>query len=260
MVILCLNLFEYMLNTSIFSNIPPVVKNLIIICTGLFLVMWLIPAVGSSFERLFALYYYTSPVAKPYQYFTYMFLHGGFGHLFFNMFALFMFGRTIEMVMGSQRFLFYYLTCGLCAALVQTAVFAWQIHGLESMLPAEVVKTVTEQGYGLLRDGYNYSNPDMGALNAYINTPMVGASGAIYGVLLAFGFLFPNMPVYLFFVPVPIKSKWIVLGYFVLELLYGVTGSADGVAHFAHLGGMIFGFLLLLYWKRKGVFNNHWFF
>ena len=89
---------------------------------------------------------------------------------------------------------------------------------------------------------------------------MVGASGAIYGVLLAFGFLFPNLPVYLILVPVPIKAKWLILGYFVLELVYGMSGSADGVAHFAHLGGMIFGFLLLLYWKKKGVFSNHWFF
>lgn len=249
-----------MLNTSYFSNIPPVVKNLIIICTGIWLVMALFPAVDSSFQRLFALYYPTSPVAKPYQMFTYMFLHGGFGHLLFNMFALFMFGRTIEMVMGSQRFLFYYITCGLCAALVQTGVFAFQINHLESMLPPEVVNTVIDKGYNLLREGYNYSNPDMGALNSYINTPMVGASGAIYGILLAFGFLFPNMPVYIFFIPVPVKAKWLVLGYFVLELLYGVGGAADGVAHFAHLGGMIFGFLLLLYWKRKGVFNNHWFF
>lgn len=249
-----------MLNTSYFSNIPPVVKNLLIICTGLFLVMAIVPAVNSSFTRLFALYYFTSPAFNPIQIFTYMFLHGSFAHLFFNMFALFMFGRTIEMVMGSKRFLFFYITCGLCAAFVQLGVFAFQISHLSGMLPPEVVSVVTENGFGILREGMNYANPDMAALNAYINTPMVGASGAIYGVLLAFGFLFPNMPIYLFFVPMPIKAKWIVLGYFVLELVYGVTGSADGVAHFAHLGGMIFGFLMLLYWKRKGVFNNHWFF
>ncbi len=249
-----------MFSNSYFTNIPPVVKNLIIICTGMFLVMALIPAVHNSFERLFALYYFTSPGFKPYQVLTYMFLHANFGHLFFNMFALFMFGRTIEMVMGSKRFLFYYITCGLCAALVQLGVFAFQIHSITSLLPPEVVQYVQENGYSILRDNMNYTNPDMARLNGYINTPMVGASGAIYGVLLAFGFLFPNMPIYLFFVPVPIKSKWIVLGYFVIELLYGITGTADSVAHFAHLGGMIFGFLMLVYWKRKGVFNNHWFF
>ena len=89
---------------------------------------------------------------------------------------------------------------------------------------------------------------------------MLGASGAIYGVLLAFGFLFPNAPVYLFFIPIPIKAKWLIIGYFVLELVYGISDTASGVAHFAHLGGMIFGFLLLVYWKKKGVFSNHWFF
>ena len=246
--------------SSIFSNIPPVVKNLIIICTGLFLVMWIIPSVGHSFDRLFALYYPSSPAFKPYQVITYMFLHGNFAHLFFNMFALFMFGRTIEMVMGSQRFLFYYLTCGICAALVQMGVFCLQINHLEGLMSPEHVEMVKEQGYNLLQEGYNYNNPDMGMLNEYINMAMVGASGAIYGVLLAFGFLFPNMPVYIFFIPVPIKSKWLVLGYFLLELLFGISGRADGTAHFAHLGGMIFGFLLLIYWKRKGVFNNHWFF
>lgn len=222
--------------------------------------MALSPVIDRFLDRHLALYYFTSPAFSPVQIFTYMFLHGGFTHLFFNMFALAMFGRTIEMVMGSARFLFFYITCGICAAFVQLGVFAIYIHSLTSILPADVVSMVQTEGLNLLRQSYNYTDPDCAALNAFINTPMVGASGAIYGVLLAFGFLFPNMPVYIFFVPVPIKAKWIVIGYFVIELLYGITGSADGVAHFAHLGGMIFGFLLLVYWKKKGVFNNHWFF
>lgn len=222
--------------------------------------MALSPVIDRFLDRHLALYYFTSPAFSPVQIFTYMFLHGGFTHLFFNMFALAMFGRTIEMVMGSARFLFFYITCGICAAFVQLGVFAIYIHSLTSILPTDVVSMVQTEGLNLLRQGYNYTDPDCAALNAFINTPMVGASGAIYGVLLAFGFLFPNMPVYIFFVPVPIKAKWIVIGYFVIELLYGITGSADGVAHFAHLGGMIFGFLLLVYWKKKGVFNNHWFF
>lgn len=222
--------------------------------------MAIIPAADQVLNKYLALYYFSSPAFQPYQLFTYMFLHGNFMHLFFNMFALFIFGKTIEMAMGSARFLFYYVTCGICAALVQMGVFAIYIHNLEGLLPADVVQQVVEQGYGILQRGYNYTDPDCAALNAFINTPMVGASGAIYGVLLAFGFLFPNIPVYLFFIPVPIKSKWLIIGYFVIELLYGVSGSADGVAHFAHLGGMIFGFLILLYWRKKGIFNNHWFF
>lgn len=250
----------YQTRPSIFSNIPPVVKNLLIINVGVWLLMTVIPAAGTWFDRRLALYYFSSPAFEPYQLFTYMFLHGGFMHLLFNMFALFMFGRTIELTMGSQRFLFYYITCGICAALVQMGVFAVCIHNLSSLLTPGEYREILDQGYSILARGYNYSNPDLAALNAYVNTPMVGASGAIYGVLLAFGFLFPNVPVYIFFVPVPIKAKWLIAGYFVLELLYGIGGSADGVAHFAHLGGMIFGFLLLLYWKRCGVFRNRWMF
>lgn len=249
----------YQQRQSIFSNIPPVVKNLLIINILIYLVMSIMPAADRWFDANLALYYFSSPAFKPYQLFTYMFLHGGFMHLFFNMFALFMFGRTIEMTMGSARFLFYYISCGICAALVQMGVFAIYIHNLESLLPADAVKLVVDEGWGVLQSGYNYSDPDMGRLNAFINTPMVGASGAIYGVLLAFGFLFPNLPIYLYFA-IPVKAKWLIIGYFVLELVYGISGSADGVAHFAHLGGMIFGFVMLLYWKRKGVFNNHWFF
>ncbi len=245
---------------SFFQNIPPVVKNLLIINVLIWAFMALLPAAESFFDRNLALYYFSSPAFKPFQLFSYMFLHGGFMHLFFNMFALVMFGRTIEMTMGSARFLFYYITCGICAALVQMGVFAIYINNLEGILPAEAANEAINRGFDLIQNGYNFQDPDLARLNAFVNTPMVGASGAIYGVLLAFGFLFPNIPVYIFFIPVPIKAKWLIIGYFVLELLYGVSGSADGVAHFAHLGGMIFGFLLLRYWKKKGVFGNHWFF
>lgn len=189
-----------------------------------------------------------------------MFLHGGFTHLFFNMFALVMFGMTIERAMGSARFLFYYISVGIGAALIQMGVFALYIHHLEGLFDAETTREIITRGWELIQNNYNFTDPDAGALNQFVNTPMVGASGAIYGILLAFGFLFPNVPIYIFFIPVPVKAKWLVLGYFVIELLYGIGGHADGVAHFAHIGGMVFGLLLLIYWKRKGVFNNRWFF
>ena len=245
---------------SIFSNMPPVVKNLLIINVLVWLVMALFPAADRAFTRYLALYYFSSPGFYPFQLFTYLFMHGGFPHLFFNMFALVMFGMTIERAMGSARFLFYYVSVGIGAALIQMGVFAIYIHHLESLFDAETCREIINRGWDLMQNHYNFSDPDAGALNAFVNTPMVGASGAIYGVLLAFGFLFPNVPIYIFFIPVPIKAKWLVIGYFVIELLYGVGGQADGVAHFAHIGGMVFGFLLLLYWKRKGVFNNRWFF
>ncbi|MDE6120642.1 MAG: rhomboid family intramembrane serine protease [Muribaculaceae bacterium] len=244
---------------SFFSSLPPVVKNLLIINVMVWLLMAFLPAAQSFFNRYLALYYFTSPGFQPLQLFTYMFLHGGFGHMFFNMFALLMFGRTIEYTMGSARFLFYYISCGICAALVQMGVFAVYIHNLESILPPDIVNQAIHEGFNLIQRGYNYSDPDLSKLNAFVNSPMVGASGAIYGVLLAFGFLYPNVKIFLYFIA-PIKAKYLIIGYFVLELLSGVANSADGVAHFAHLGGMISGFLLLWYWKRKGVFNNHWFF
>ena len=124
------------------------------------------------------------------------------------------------------------------------------------MLP-EQLSVVYEQGYGVLARGFNYSDPDMAALNAFINTPMVGASGAIYGVLLAFGMLFPNRPLYLMFIPIPIKAKWMVIGYGIIELGLGISSATDGIAHFAHLGGMIFGVLLILYWKHQGVIRRN---
>lgn len=244
---------------SFFGNIPPVTKNLLTINILVFAVMAIIPGAEAALDRWCALYYFSSPGFRPFQLFTYMFLHGSFMHLFFNMFALWMFGRTIEYTMGPARFLFFYLTCGIGAGLVQEGVYAIYIHNISSLLPPDVVQEVIQQGWFHLQNFQNYVNPDMGLLNSLVNSPMVGASGAIYGVLLAFGYLYPNQPIYLYFL-MPIKAKWLIIGYFVLELVYGVSGSGDGVAHFAHLGGMIFGFLLLLYWKRKGVFRNHWFF
>lgn len=244
---------------SLFSDIPPVTKNLLLVNIFIYFLMSLIPGAEAALERWCALYYFSSPGFYAYQLFTYMFLHGSFMHLFFNMFALWMFGRIIERSMGSARFLFFYLTCGIGAALVQEGVFAIYIHRIASLLPPEVVQQTIHEGWFHIQHNQNYVDPDLGQLNALVNSPMVGASGAIYGVLLAFGYLFPNQPIYLYFL-MPIKAKWFVIGYGILELVYGVGGSADGVAHFAHLGGMIFGFFLLWYWKRKGVFNNHWFF
>ena len=245
---------------SLFSSMPPVVKNLLIINVLIWLVMAISPDADRAFTKYLALYYFSSPGFLPFQLFTYMFLHGGFTHLFFNMFALVMFGGTIERAMGSARFLFYYISVGIGAALIQMGVYAIYIHHLESFFDAATCNEIITRGWDLIQQNYNYSDPDAGALNSFVNRPMVGASGAIYGVLLAFGFLFPNVPIYLFFIPIPIKAKWLIIGYFVLELFYGLGGLADNVAHFAHIGGMIFGFLLLLYWKHKGVFNNRWLF
>lgn len=243
-----------------FPQLPPVVKNLLILNCLIWLATAIIPSVYDVFLRLLGLHYFTSSVFNPAQLFTHMFMHGGLMHLFFNMFGLVMFGGIIEQSMGSKRFLFYYITCGLTAAFVQLGAFAVAINHYANLpgISADDLSYLTTHGWEVLVNG-NYPGV-LGELNALINGPMIGASGAIFGVLLAFGMLFPNAPISLIFVPYPIKAKWVVIGYGVLELLYGLGGVADSVGHFAHLGGMIGGIILILWWKRQGVFRNRWFF
>lgn len=245
---------------SFFSRIPPVVKNLLIVNIIFWVVPAFIPSLGATLEKYLALHYFTSPGFQPIQLISYMFLHSGFTHLFFNMFALVVFGGPIEWAMGWKRFLFYYLTCGIVAALVQMGVFGIMIHKYTEILTSEEYHEVITRGWQLIQQGYNFTDPTYGTLNALVNQPMVGASGAVYGVILAMGMLFPNQTFYLFFIPYPIKAKWLVIGYAVIELVQGLGNYVSNVAHFAHLGGMIGGVLLILYWKKKGVFNNHWFF
>ena len=193
------------MNSSYFST-PPVVKNLIIINCLAFLGAYLIPSLNQLLGQYGALYWFGSPYYHSYQFVTYMFLHGGLEHLFFNMFALWMFGRTLEYALGSKRFLIYYMVCGVGAALVQMGV-----------------------------------------------AELVGASGAVMGLLLAFGVLWPNSVIMLLFPPIPLKAKWFVIIYAVIELWMGTTGRQAGVAHFAHVGGMLWGLALLYYWRRRGI-------
>lgn len=241
---------------NIWRNLPPVTKNLIIIN---FLVWAMINLLGSRFEGAVlhygALHYFTSSDFVPSELFTYMFMHQGFMHLFFNMFALFMFGGIIERTIGPARYIFFYVSCGLGAALIQEGVYALMINHIANLIDSPmIVDTVAREGASLLRENLNYSDPTLGRLNVLINVPTLGASGAIYGVLLAFGFLYPRQPIYLMFIPVPIQARWMVLGYGVIELMQTLNYSpSDNVAHLAHLGGMIFGLVILLYWKHKNV-------
>ena len=245
----------------IFQNLPPVTKNLLIINTIFWLVMALVPSLDAKLTTWCALHYFSSPGFNVAQIITYMFLHSGFMHLFFNMFGLFMFGGIIERTMGSKRFLFYYLSCGIFAALIQMGVYAIILSNYQSMFTPEQFNQIVREGWNIMQQHMTFTDPTLARFNSLVYAPMVGASGAIYGVILAFGMLYPNQPIYLMFIPIPIKAKYMVIGYGVIELLYGINNSmADNVAHFAHLGGMIAGVILILYWKKKGVFNNHWFF
>jgi membrane associated rhomboid family serine protease len=194
---------------------PPVVQNLIIANCVIYLAMMLIPAVNHFCAVHLQLWWGNEPYYPPfhsYQFVSYMFLHGGFGHLFSNMFALWMFGRTLEYELGSKRFLTYYMVCGIGAALIQI--------GIASLFGE--------------------------------NLTLLGASGAVMGLLLAFGVMHPNHMIYIMPLPFPIKAKWFVVGYAVLELALGWSGAQTGVAHFAHVGGMLWGLILLYWWRKRG--------
>lgn len=244
-----------MFSRSFFSSIPPVTKNLIIINFIIWFAMLVLSQrIGFDIESIGALHYFGSPLFLPIQLISYMFIHASFTHLFFNMFALFMFGITLERVLGGKRFLFYFISCGIGAAFFQEGVYAVMIHNyLDLIASPEVLDIIKSQGAEIISQGMNYTDPNLGHLNALYNGATVGASGATYGVLLAFGMIFPNRAIYLMFIPIPIKAKWFVIGYGAIELLQGISQNpGDNVAHFAHLGGMLFGLLMILYWKKKG--------
>lgn len=244
------------------AQMPPVTKNLIIINFIVWLAMFILPRhIGAELTDFGGLHYFKAADFNPVQLVTYMFMHstGNLAHIFFNMFSLWMFGMTLERTMGSARFLFYYLSCGIGAALIQELTWAltWEDAFVKMIAAANHLDFPEArealQGMLMTRDGSSLISQ---YLNIFVT---IGASGAVYGILLAFGMLFPNAPLYLFFIPIPIKAKWMVIGMGAIELLIGLSeakGVSDGVAHFAHLGGMIFGFLILWYWKKNGTFTN----
>ena len=235
---------------SAFSGTPPVVKNLIII-NALMLLGYYAFRGSINLNWELGLFHWTSDQFEPYQFITHMFMHGGFAHLFFNMFALWMFGRVLENVWGPKRFFIYYFVTGLGAAFLHLMVNYFQIQSLIAQMPQEQVNTVMEKGFNALQNNQNFTNPDMAKLNLSMNIPTVGASGAVFGILLAFGMLFPNTQLLLIFPPIPIKAKYFVMGYGAIELFLGISQPGSNVAHFAHIGGMIFGFILIKYWNSR---------
>ncbi len=215
-----------------FSNIPPVTLNIIIINT----LVWAISALRPGFMyETFSLFYPSSQYFHWWQPVTHLFMHGDFWHLFFNMYTFFFFGSVLERVWGPKKFLLFYFVTGLGAAALHTGVEWAQALWWTSRISSADVATASSALSSLQR--------------LYI-TPTVGASGAIYGLLLAYGMLFPESRMTLLFPPVTLKAKWFVIIFAAIELITGVTGMGGGIAHFAHLGGMLFGFLLILWWKR----------
>lgn len=235
-----------------FQILPPVVKNLLIINALVYLFTVLSDS-GGEFDvtKWLGLHYFSSELFRPHQLVTYMFMHGGFAHLFLNMFALWMFGNTLENVWGGKRFLIFYMFTGIGAALVQMTVNYISLQDLYSQISVDWIKEIREQGGYLLLEQKNYTNPIAAKINIIMNAPTVGASGSVFGVLLAFGMLFPNTVLYIYGL-LPIKAKYFVFLYGLMELGLGIANNpADNVAHFAHLGGMLFGYIMIKVWSKN---------
>ena len=213
--------------SNFLERIPPVTRSLLIVNV----ILYIATVVNEHFMiGTFAMFYPASPLFRWWQPLTHMFMHGGFWHILFNMYTLVMFGMVVERALGTKRFLILYFVAGIGAVALHTGVEWLQVRqALASTDPAAQQDLLT-----LLR------------------TPMVGASGAIYGVLVAFAMLYPEARMTLIFPPVTLDAKWMVAIFIGIELLTGITGTQMGVAHFAHLGGALFGFLLVLYWRKRG--------
>jgi len=215
-------------------NIPVITKNLLIINVLVFVATYALRGLNIDLDTLLGLHFILAPDFRVWQFVTYMFMHGGVTHLLMNMFMLWMFGMVVENVWGPKKFLFYYMVCGLGAGVCQELA-QYGTYVVEGLAQYETVRIA------------NSIIP----MSEYLNMMYtVGASGAIYGLLLAFGMLFPEERMFIIPIPVPIKAKWIVIGSVVVELFSAIGTSNDGVAHLAHLGGMLFGFILIRYWKK----------
>jgi membrane associated rhomboid family serine protease len=235
-----------------FSLLPLVVKNLLIINGLFFLAKFSMQSLGINLDHILGMHYYKSPLFESYQIVSYLFMHGNFSHLFFNMFAIWMFGTAVENIWGPKRFLYFYLITGFGAAILHYAVVHIQVMQLEAMLSPEEISIVIRDGADAFLQRKNFIDPDLAQLNLLYNTPIVGASGALFGILLAFGMMFPNTELFLLFIPFPIKAKYFVAGYGIMELISGLQNSpGDNVAHFAHLGGMLFGYILIKFWQKS---------
>lgn len=275
-----------------FNILPPVVKNLLIINGLFYLASITFAKLGIDLNTILGLHFIGASDFHLWQIFTYMFMHGNFGHIFFNMFALWMFGSAIENAWGGKRLLIYYLITGIGAALIHYIVIYFQINSdlklmgiflREPSLNHLIDLTQHHRFHISQYSGDIYSqyedfklyfrewqqnptnvqlqNSSVSFITQYreyfLNSyNVIGASGSVFGLLLAFGMLFPNARIYLYFL-FPIKAKWFVIAYGVLELVYGITGSADGIAHFAHLGGMLFGIILILLWRKTRNFDSY---
>ncbi len=277
---------SYDYRPSGFKLLPDVVKNLLIINVLFFIATYVFESkLGIELTDKLGLHYFGSDKFRPYQLITYMFMHGSLAHIFFNMFALYMFGSSIENFWGPKRFLIYYLVTGLGAAIIHYIVVyvndvkpitdlindyvaspsGEKLHSFLTSTKFTLASPELQELYAGFSKNYNlniHTNPSEAISSsitfmqeykeAYLNLPVVvGASGAVFGLLLAFGMMFPNNVIYIYFA-IPIKAKYFVMLYGAIEIFSGISNSGnDNVAHFAHLGGMLFGFILIMYWRKN---------
>lgn len=258
------------MNERNFFNDPSiaVTRNLLIINILIALAATVSHKVQPSFDwySYFSLHYWESSAFHPAQLFTYMFLHSlDWTHVIFNMFTLFMFGPMLERVMGSKKFLIFYAFCGVGAAIVQEIAWMYDFWPMLKQLDVITGEIAERAADGSLQSSsYIVDHIEMHSMEQWkeysdsilCRPTTVGASGAVYGILLAFGMIFPNIPLFIMFIPIPVKAKYVVIGYALLELYLEFRGLDAGVAHLAHLGGMLFGFILITYWKKKGEISN----
>ncbi|NPA37830.1 MAG: rhomboid family intramembrane serine protease [Chlorobi bacterium] len=229
-------------NSSFLGNIPPVTKNILIINVLVFFATSVFQSFGIDINNLAGLHFFLADSFNPAQLVTYMFLHANITHIFFNMFAVYMFGRVLEQVWGPKRFLIYYMVTGIGAAVIQQLVQYIELKPVLDMMSSGTL-----------------SPDDMYKAKMFLNAHLtIGASGAVFGILLAFGMLFPDTILMLLFPPIPIKAKYFVMIYGAIELFMGIKSYAgaggDNIAHWAHIGGMIFGYFLIRHWKKQGLY------
>lgn len=241
---------------SFLNNIPQVTKNILLLNVLFFIVKLFYISQNINLDVILGAYYLNSPLFKPYQIITHFFMHGDFFHILLNMWVFVMFGSILEKVWGPKRFFIFYVISAIGAYLLYNIIGIYQIHELRKLIPNEILSELDmaiKQGFKLNLDlpsiYYQYEN--------YCTTPMVGASGAIFGVTAAFAILFPNTELYIYGA-FPVKAKWLIGGYFVYELLQSFKGSSgDHIAHLAHVGGAITGAIIVLIWRKTDK-KNFW--
>lgn len=256
---------SYNFQPRTFKSLPDIIKNLIIINALFFIGTIVLKNLNIDLIKLFGLYVPGSEYFQPWQYLTHMFMHDahGIGHILMNMFMLWMFGNVLENIWGPQRFLAFYMITGLGAGMLYNGVSYFEMLYYKNelinagMSSSDLLALATEGKYNpqILN---SVSESVLRSYYSALNTPVIGASGAVYGVLMAFGMLFPNVKLYIYFL-FPIKAKYVVIGLGVFEFLQGLSPEGSNVAHFAHLGGMLFAYFLIRHWKNQGMGNGNYY-